>query len=214
MLADIRGTILVAFQYLPLVLICFVGFLAMGLGNLGLFILFMGHALVVPGLTEAFHAGLTDPKWTKTGDGGSLIPDTGATSHSMPSYWMAHMSFFMGYLVTNAGSIYGIKSTGPPSWRIDSRKSKALTVLVTTFALWFGMVLLRWRFMGVEDYQSILLATLVFGGAGAILYSIAAACGAKATDVFAITTQMVPELSPQKAKPITCVYDPVAPTTR
>ena len=219
MLADTRTTLLVAFQYLPLILICFVGFLAMGLGNIGLFVLFLGHTTLVPLVTELIRLVTKGyPSSIVMNDAGSFIPNHDATSNIMPSYWMANISFFMAYLLTNAVSVYMLKPVATlQQWRIDSRKSRAATIIVTTLSIWAMLIGLRWYAVKAEAATGVALATIVFGLLGLGWYQVAGACGAVATDVFGIVTQMVADpaaLKPTATNPITCVYNPTPSQTQ
>lgn len=215
-LGTVRSTILSAFVAMPLLLISFVGFLAIGLGNLGLFILFMGHALAVPALTELLHVIFgTAGSLRVANDISQLVPrmPTNGAAWSgvvniMPSYWMAHISFFFGYLLMNAISIYRLPADKKSAdWLVESRVTRAATTIATTVVLVVVLSVVRYFATGTETLAGIVLAILALGGLGMGWYELAAACGARNADVFGVAQQMIPQ-SRSNEKPMTCVYSP------
>jgi hypothetical protein len=213
-LADIRTSLLIGFQYLPLIIISFVLFLAMGLGNIGLFMLFLGHAIIVPITAALWRAGLTDAKWIHST--GSLIPN-GTSSSILPAFWPAHVSFFLGYLLLDASYIYSLKTfKDKKQWRVDARKQKALTIIITTIGLWILLNALFWKTSGMKFADLGFLPTFVvpsiFLGLGMTWYlaSSQGALNIYATDIFGIVPQMIPDanknLQPDETKPTMCVY--------
>lgn len=213
-LADIRTSLLVGFQYLPLVLISFVLFLAMGLGNIGLFMLFLGQAIIVPTTVSLWRTGMTDAKWINSI--GSLIPNEGG-SHIFPAYWPAHVSFFLGYLLLDASYIYSLKPfKNTTQWRVDARKQKALTLIITTIGLWILLNALFWKTSGTKfadlGFGPTFGVATVFLGLGMVWYlaSSQGALNIYATDIFGIVPQMIPnatkDLQPDATKPTMCVY--------
>ena len=215
-MTTVRTTILLAFKALPLLLISFIGFLALGLGNISLFMLFIGHALAVPIATEALHAGTKSRgELVLPNDVATLVPLSPTTGVSyntpvnmLPSYWMAHISFFFGYILMNAISISLMSSEkGAADWMIISRKTRATTLIVSTVVLFFLIAFLRFYMTGIETAAGISLAMVVLGGVGMGWYKLAEVCGASASDVFGIAQKMVTQGTGDK-KPVTCVYAP------
>jgi len=214
-LATIRNTILLAFKSLPLLIISFIGFVAIGLGNLALFILFIGHAIVVPVLTEMLHLVFNGGNLIAANDISQLVPlnpidgtPYGTPVNIMPTYWMAHMSFFFGYMLSNAVILFSLPSDKKsPDWIVESRKTRAVTVMITTIVLLILLSVLRFVLTGTESLGGILLAWIVLGGAGGGWYLFAQVCGARNADIFGVAEQM---MSPDSSatKPMTCVYAP------
>ena len=208
-------TILLAFKSLPLLLISFIGFLAIGLGNLGLFVLFIGHALIVPTITEALHYGTKGSLSSMTTSNDiaqlvSLVPSTGASYDKpvniMPSYWMAHISFFFGYLLMNAIAIYtqvSDKNAAPTA--VSTRKARAATIIASVVIFLVVLSGLRIYATGNESIAGVALAVVVLGLAGVGWYYVAQTCGARNSDIFGIASQMMAQES-SKNKPMTCVY--------
>jgi hypothetical protein len=214
LLAASRMTILLAFKSLPLLLISFVGFLAIGLGNLGLFMLFIGHAIAVPIITELLHLGTGSTANMSTSNDiaqlVSLVPTTGASYTApvniMPSYWMAHISFFFGYLLMNAVSIYTqVADKTADKNMVTSRKSRAATIISSVVILLLVLSALRIYATGLETMGGVGLAIVVLGFAGVGWYKLAETWGARNSDIFGIASQMVTQESGNNT-PMTCVY--------
>jgi hypothetical protein len=221
-LATLRTSILLAFKSLPLLLLSFITFLAFGLGNSSLFILLMGHALVVPAITESVHAatsGSPDIALLSSNDISQLIsiPATGPVN-VFPSYWMAHISFFFGYLIGNGVSMYtqqpdlsliqGASSDAVKisiNAKIAARKEKALTLIISLLFLLVLISILRAVATGAETFAGSTFAIVVLGGLGISWYYLAQVFGATNSDVFGIAVQM---MAPDSGaiKPKTCVY--------
>jgi hypothetical protein len=211
-LQTLQMSIIMAFRSLPLLLIGFIGFLAIGLGNMGLFVLFIGHAFALPlvtGLVQLLTRGISAFQ-VKATDVSQLVPSAPRTSDMAnvgPSYWMAQFLFFMGYLLANAVSLY----MTPDDPKIDdvqlaNQKAKATTAIITTVLLTLVVVWLRYL-THTETMAGIGLAFLIGWGGGYGWYQLAAVCGARSADVFGITQQLVP-VAAKDTKPMTCVYNP------
>lgn len=214
-LLSARTQLLNAFMSLPLILICIVGFLAAGLGNMGLFILFIGQTVILPlavfviqGITSTIK---TDAFTVPTSRIGQLIPGAAATGikqNVAPTYWMSHFLFFMGYLLANAVSIYTYKTNDKnlDPKLLSNRKSKAMMLIILTVSISLFITLLRYN-TGTEKPAGIAIAYVVGGLLGYGWYQYAAFCGIRAADVFGITQQIIPS-SAKENTPMTCVYAP------
>lgn len=221
-LATLRTSLLLAFKSLPLLLIGFIAFLAFGLGVTSLFILLTGQAIVVPILTEIFHAlssGSPNIALLTRNDVSQLLPGSAeGPINVFPSYWMAQIAFFFGYLFANALVMY----TTPPDLKliqgassakmkeslnakIAARKGKALMLVLSTIAFFVLITFLRVIATGAETFAGIIVATIFLGGAGAGWYFVAQQLGATSSDIFGIAMHM---MTPDSAamKPKTCVY--------
>lgn len=214
-----RMLLLLAFKSLPLLLIGYIGFLAIGLGNMGLFMLFIGHAVAVPTLTELIHlaTGNSASNLTTYNESAQLVPikPTDGTSFTgpanvVPSYWMAHIAFFFGYILMNAAMIYVAKpdKTASPN-AVASRKSRAATLIATSVILLVTLSMLRISLTGNETFIGVTVAVLFLGFAGVGWYKLAEVCGARNSDIFGIVQQMLAQDS-AASKPVTCVYAPTA----
>jgi len=221
-LATLRTSLLLAFRSLPLLLIGFIGFLAFGLGNTSLFILLAGQMFAVPALTEILHwltSKTPSLSLLMSNSISELVPSAvGNPVNVFPSYWMAHISFFFGYLLSNAVSIYlqkpdlsiiqGASSDAVKASineKLKARKEKAMTLMMTTVLFYIVLIILRVIATGAESLAGITVAIVILGLAGAGWYYFALFLGASNIDVFGIGLQM---MSPDSAatKPKTCVY--------
>jgi hypothetical protein len=225
LLVTLRTSLLLAFKSLPLLLISFIIFLAFGLGNISLFILLIGHVVIVPSITELFHllsSNSPDIALLNSDDISQLVPTPAGSVTTpvnvFPSYWMAHMSFFFGYLLSNAVSMYrqepdlsiiqGASSDAVKksiNAKIAARKEKALTLIISTVSFLLLIAILRMIATGAETFAGVSVAIIVLGLAGAGYYMTAELFGVTNSDVFGIAMQM---MSPDSAatKPKTCVY--------
>lgn len=218
----VRNTIIQAFMSFPYIMIWFIGFLAMGLGNLGLFVLFIGHALVLPLIVLLVH-GLIAWKIPPVSDDSKFFVQSQVEGKSRayvvpsyvtsdrfvnvsPSYWMAHTLFMFGYIVGNAISIMNL----PANPKVDkiliaNRKTRATTVLTTTLFFTVLMIILRYQTHSEKPY-GIAIALVVGGIGGFLWYKFAETCGIRAADVFGIAQQVVIPSQAKDEKPMTCVY--------
>jgi hypothetical protein len=214
---SVRATLLMAFRTLPIILISFIAFLAAGLGNLGLFVLFIGQSVLIPIVTTIVHALVTKVAGTNdnrffinSSEKALLIPGSVYSSPRMnvaPSYWMVHVHFLLAYLFTNAAAVNAL----PEDSTIDpillaNRKSKSKTIMISTIFIALALSILKYK----TNTETIYGIGIAFG-LGSILgyawYNFAASCGARAADVFGIVQQVVPS-SAKNDKPMTCVYAP------
>jgi hypothetical protein len=209
-----------AFRTLPLILVSFVGFLGLGLGNIGLFILFVGQVLIVPLATALVQTltGMLQPPinengslfFVKSSNVALLVPDSSFDSpfqNVAPSYWMAQVIFFAAYMLANAVAILNMPANSKlDPILISNRKSKAMTIIVVISTLTILAALLRFTTHS-ETPAGIALAILVGGGLGYGWYEFASICGARAADVFGVVQQIIPS-SATDEKPMTCVYAP------
>jgi hypothetical protein len=207
-----RVTLILAFLALPLLLVSFTAFIAIGLGNMGLFILFIGQVILVPiivGISNSIIHWKFGPSAIPPSDVGQLVPSALASSSvTTPSYWMAHVLFFLGYLMANAVDIYDLPvDSSAPEWQVRNRKMKAATVMSVIVLLLIVLPLLRKIVTGTETWLGIAIAFTTCGILGYGWYQFAAQCGARASDVFGIVQQMPPK---SDSTPTTCVYAPKA----
>jgi len=215
-LQTVRTTLALAFQSFPLLMSSFIGFLAIGLGNLGLFILFMGQAVIVPLVTaiaQSISERLPDPNnlyHVKSSQASQLVPlhpFSGPTQNVTPSYWMMQVSFLFFYILANAVSIYMLPVDSKlPAVFTENRKSTAITIMVTTF-FWLGLILWLRTMTHTEHLTGILVAIGLGCPLGFGWYQFAAICGARSADVFGIVQQILPA-SALETTPMTCVYAP------
>jgi hypothetical protein len=213
----LRLSLIEAFRYFPIFLISIVGFLAAALGNLGLALLFVGHATVVPLATTIFQFIFSRilPEASKAAPGAAdlttLIPsgDSSSSATLMPTSWMNHTLFFFGYMLANGVSLFTMQSDSDSKpYLVENRKAKAITVMAMSLVSAAVIILLRYKMTsGAETLPGIFTALVVGGGLGYGWYQLAAACGIRHADIMGVVQSIVP---PQKeARPLGCVYSPI-----
>ncbi len=214
---SVRSTLLMAFRTLPLILISLIGFLAAGLGNIGLFILFIGQAVILPIVIAIVHffvrrvVETSDDKFFKNvSEVGLLVPGSTYSEARMnvtPSYWMTQMIFLLSYIYSNASAIKNLPDDPKADPILTSnRKSKANTVMISTLFISLLLPIMKYR-TNTETIAGIIMAILLGTVFGYAWYKLAASCGARAADVFGIVQQVIPS-SAKDDKPMTCVYAP------
>jgi hypothetical protein len=211
-LHSIRISLLLAFMALPLILMSFTGFLALALGNLGLFILFIGQAALIPTVTFGLHivTNLIGFANHPGSDVGQLVPSEPYTGYQnvTPSYWAMQVVFFLSYLLSNATQIYNLPvAPGASDWQVANRRSKAVAVIVVAAIALIMLPLLRYWYTGAETLPGLAIAGGVAGLLGWGWYKLASICGARASDIFGIIQQILPASA---TTPMTCVYTPSA----
>jgi len=215
MLLSVRTTLIMAFRALPLILILFIGFLAAGLGNFALFFLFIGHVVVVPtatSLSQMIFSMINNNKAFMVEASDKAVFVQGAIYSSpfinvAPSFWMAHILFFMSYIIANAISILRLPANPKADIiLVSSRKSKARTLIITNVCILIILCVLKYQ-TNTETLPGIAVAVVLGGGLGYLWYLFAAITGARAADVFGITQQIIPS-SAKDETPMTCVYAP------
>ena len=228
LLENTKDMAIAAFLGLPLMIIAYTFFIGFGLGNVGMIMLFVGHAIVIPILTPILHL-ITGRLFTLSPekDVCKLVPSAASstatsipsflsryvgTSTSIsgytniyPSYWATHVVFFASYLITNAVYLY-LQDADPNAAdnKVKLRKEQALTsIVVTSIVL---LLILYGRIVatgGCETFMGIILALLAGGGAGFGWYYLASLCGIRASDVFGIAGRMIP-LGAKQPPPLLC----------
>ena len=207
-LLSIRSTIISAFLSLPLILISFVGFLAVALGNMGLFMLFIGHILITP-FVYASNYVLAKQNTLVHSRAGHLVPGSHADTiydDVTPSFWTTQIFFFFGYLISNAVHLTMKQKTDSkldPKY-VAKRTSKAMSIIVFGTMLMIFLVGFRYT-RGTETGVGMMLATLIGLGGAIGWYAFASTCNINIADIFGISQQMIPV---KNSTPMTCVYAP------
>jgi hypothetical protein len=213
----VKGILYGGFVSLPMVLIGIVVFLATTLGNLGLIMLTLGHVFLVPFIV--FFANLLHEYFFKdspyfkvpSSDIGQLVPSAVLTTSQTfvgPSYWMAHVTFFFTFLLTNAAKLYSKESpaNADPN-KVENRKAQTLTAMVLTVVTFVLVAGVRYFFTGTETAVGILFALLLIAPVGYGWYELATVCGARDADIFGILQKILPPEFKDEP-PMTCVYSP------
>lgn len=215
LLHTLRSLLINTFLSLPLLLIAFIGLLGIGLGNIGFFILFLGHALVLPVAIPLLHllsrliGGVGNPSfYVRSSDVGQLVPSAiqdYSYQNVVPSYWLTHIWFFMGYLFTNALNIYKLPKADKANPRLyANRRTRSIALMISTTVFVLILTMLRYR-TGAETMLGVVASAAVGGGLGFGWYEFAKLCGARHADMFGIAQQILPEEAKKAAGPMACM---------
>jgi hypothetical protein len=125
-------------------------------------------------------------------DNCAIIPNTGESSVNIPSAYLAHISFFLGFLFTNAYTVYNLENT---SNSIEKSNRKARTSMIMAIIIVFYLIIIvgRYRVTNCESPFGILFTTGIFSILGYLFYLLAEKCGARGSDILGITSSIVPE---------------------
>ena len=204
LLLALRTTILMAFRTFPLIMISFIGFLAVGLGNLGLFFLFVGHAVVIPIATMIAHMlvpseanDISNRFHVASNSVGQLVataPYETAKQNVAPSYWMIHTIFLFSYIFSSIASIPAENTT-----------RRSTMIMITIPIITFALICMRYA-THTETFWGMIIAILLGTSIGYGWHKFALLCGPAGADVFGFFQEIIPT----NEKPMTCVYAPTA----
>ena len=221
---QIREAILRGFSALPLLLIGWVFFMGSATGNIGLLVLALGHIFAVPLVTVLSNLVVDFANSSLSGligdwaplltvankDLCNIIPS--ATDYTVgnlwvaPSYWMAQITFFFAFLITNGFYVYTMESDpNADKEKVERRKSQALLSMILSSALFVVLAVTRKLYTGCETFLGMFLGIAVSGAAGYGWYELARLCAARDADIFGIIQKILPP-SASDPPPMTCVY--------
>lgn len=128
----------------------------------------------------------------------NLVPTAQGTSRGgmplsvAPSFWMAQLLFFVGYLLQNATSLYNQPADPQaPESKIRNRKEQAITAIVITTIVTLAFMAIRYT-TGCETGFGMAIAVITMIPLGVGWYHFAALCGARNADVFGISAKILP----------------------
>jgi hypothetical protein len=206
--SDIRYFIVTGLETLPLTIAGTLLILGFFIGNYAMLFFLVGYLLAVP--TLAFVINLISPKSFILGGKdsdvcnvitGYTVPGSKRdTNDSIVSYWMAMVSFFIGYVLHNSYSLYAKESPSinpkdPQSGAkvaagIALRQSQSITAMALIVALAIAILYIRiWS--SCDSYVSIALGAL-FGAGGWFWYTLLAKVGQdRLSDLFGIANRLM-----------------------
>jgi len=206
--ADIRYFIVTGLETLPLTIAGTLLILGFFVGNYAMLFFLVGYLLVVPPI--AFIINLISPKVFMMGGKdadvcnvitGFTVPGPKRDTNDMiVSYWMAMVSFFIGYILHNSYSLYAkkspsINSKDPQSGAkisagIALRQSQSITAMALIIALAIAILYIR-MWSSCDSYISIGLGA-AFGIGGWYWYTLLAAVGQdRLSDLFGIANRLM-----------------------
>ena len=217
---NFKGMLERAFVALPILIFGWALFVGSTTGNIGLLVLSFGHASVAPLATWILHtiasffgewgkANFTVPASSTC----SILPggfvDPNERVWSVPSYWLAHIYFFFGFLIANAGAVLHLPAAdNAPAEKVERRKSQAQLVQIMAWVFLILFVGVRVMVMGCETIPGVIVGGLVFWWLGKGWFELARACSARDSDIFGIVQGILPP-SASDPPPMTCVYTKV-----
>lgn len=213
---NIRGMLTRSFVALPLLLFGWALFVGSTTGNIGLLVLAFGQATVTPLATWILHTiasflgdSMKPYVTVPAGATCSMLPggymDPTDVAYSFPSYWLAQITFFFGFLISNAYGVLNMPSApNAPSDKVERRKSQAQLVLIMSIV--FFLLFVGGRvMMGCETGVGVVFGSIVFYLIGYGWYQLARECSARDSDIFGIVQGILPPEA-FDPPPMTCVY--------
>jgi hypothetical protein len=172
-------------------------------------ILFTGNLILEPVLTMIFGNPTSNLAAAQESDLCSLIPPFPVPSHastglkySFGSYWLAIMSFYFGYIISNAVSLLR-KETQMPVNADDSvqkmvtagqnnRKTQAISAIITTLIFALIVIVLRIKNSKCEPYVTSVIASISFAVFGWGIYQWLSLVGQdRLSDIFGIANRLL-----------------------
>ena len=214
---NFKGMLERSFVALPILLFGWSLFVGSTTGNVGLLVLALGHATVTPLATWLLHTLASffgewgNANFTVAASSTcSILPagfvDTNERVYAIPSYWLAQIYYFFGFLIANAKSVLDLPAApNAPAEKVERRKSQAQLVLVMAWAFLIIFVAVRVLVMGCETIPGVILGGLVFYWLGNGWYQLARECSARDSDIFGIVQGILPPEA-SDPPPMTCVY--------
>lgn len=123
----------------------------------------------------------------------SILPGTNSGVSRIPSYYLAHLSFFLSYLFMNAYDTYKMKSELPnDSTLVRNREYRSIIIMIATVLLFLGITVLRFYTSNCDSPLGILVTTTLFTFAGFAWYKFALYCGARNSDLLGVSQSIIP----------------------
>lgn len=212
-----KGMLERSFVALPILLFGWALFVGSTTGNIGLLVLALGQATVTPLTTwllhtiASFFGDFGKANFTVAASATcSILPggfvEPGERQFSIPSYWLAQLYFFFGFLIANAQSVLNMPAAiNAPEEKVERRKSQAQLVHIMAWIFLVVFVAVRVFVMGCETVPGVLLGGVIFYWLGQGWFQLARECSARDSDIFGIVQGILPPAAMEQP-PMTCVY--------
>ena len=162
--------------------------------------------------------GITDYKPTP-GPGCNILPETEG-GYSSPSHWVNHLSFFFGFIMSNAAAVYNEPvpknpTTADPAadkqrqgkidLRVGNRKTITMSIMILSTVIFAILLLFRYKKTACENnFWLALFPVLIAYSTGIAFFSlIQTNCGVRPADVLGIVQGLID--SKLIDNPIVCV---------
>ena len=134
----------------------------------------------------------------------SVIPGSIESINRVPSFYMAHIAFFFGFLLMNVTAVYIMpKDDKLSDSYYENRRNRALMTMAILSILFISLILFRFKTTSCESLLGIIFTTCAFGSIGVGWYKFAETCGLRTADILGIA----PAIVPTTAVPIVCAAD-------
>ena len=206
--SDIRYFIVTGLETLPLTIAGTFLIIGFFVGNYAMLFFLVGYLMAVPSLAfvinflcpKVFILGGKDADVCNVITGFSIPGSKRETQDMVVSYWMAMVSFFIGYVLHNSYSLYAkpspsINPKDPQSGaRVSAgvalRQSQSITAMALIVALALAVLYIR-MWSSCDSYVSIALGAL-FGVGGWFWYTLLAKVGQdRLSDLFGIANRLM-----------------------
>jgi hypothetical protein len=206
--SDIRYFIVTGLETLPLTIAGTFLIIGFFIGNYAMLFFLVGYLMLVPSIAfvinffspKVFLLGGKDADVCNVITGFSVPGSKRETQDMVVSYWMAMVSFFIGYILHNSYSLYAkpappINPKDPQSGaRVSAgvalRQSQSITAMALIVALALALVYIR-MWGSCDSYVSIAIG-VVFGIIGWFWYTLLAKVGQdRLSDLFGIANRLM-----------------------
>ena len=132
----------------------------------------------------------------------SVIPGTFTAVSRIPSFYFAHLSFFLSYIFMNAYSIYSMESDDKVDpTLIKNRKYRSFASMILIVIVLLGIVSLRYFTSNCDSPLGLVVTLSIFSFTGFAWYKFAEYCGARNSDIMGISLSIIPQ---NANKPVVC----------
>lgn len=233
-ISDIRVFLYGGVLTLPLSIAGTLSILGLFTGNFAILFFLLGYLILVPSIAGllnwvlgAIFVGKSfNPFAAKSGDICKLVipystlkNPVGVKEESVvSSSWVAMVTFFIGYIFTNATQLYSRESVDNEltvtdqagsdiESKVSNRKAQAIIAMISTIV--FALIVLGFRYYsGCETITGMVLTTFIFTSLGIGWYRALSSVGQdRLSDLFGIANRLLPPSAISNA-PIACVPMP------
>ena len=132
----------------------------------------------------------------------SVVPGTFTSVSRIPSFYSAHLTFFLSYIFMNSYTIYTMKSDNDVDpTLIKNRRYRSFTSMIIVVLALLAILGLRYFTSNCDSPLGILVTVSIFSFAGFAWYKFAEYCGARNSDLMGMTLSFIPNSA---SKPIVC----------
>lgn len=122
----------------------------------------------------------------------SIIPSDDPIPR-IPSLFTAHVSFFFGFLLSNAIYLYKYKNDDTEDVKnlLNNRKYRAGTSIFLLIIIFLFIMIVRYNTTNCESLSGMLFTIYIFGVVGNLWYKVGEICGLKLTDIFGVSQSII-----------------------